>query len=104
MAADFCPITKTNRPLLGTSLIRLANTLLDARDLCKALNSTAQHCFNGGDFSVFEGQFGLANPGDGGSIVTLLSLVNTILNTNGAVTDQDRVDKLDEFVSRLAGQ
>ena len=103
MAADFLPITKTNRPQLGNQLIRAANLTRELCDLVDALNDTGQHCFDGGDFSVFETQFGVPT-GQGGSTLTLLGLVNTILNTSTDVTGANRRAQLDEFISRLAGQ
>jgi hypothetical protein len=103
MAADYIPINKTNRPQLGSQLIRAANLARELRDLIDALNDIGQHQFDGADYSVFESQFGLS-PGAGGNALTLLGLVNTILNTSNAVTDANRLSQLNEFVDRLAGQ
>lgn len=103
MAADFLAITKTNRPQLGTQLVRAANLTRELRDLIDALNDAGQHMFNGGDFSMFETQFGIG-AGSGGNTLTLLGLINTILNSNTDVTGANRLAQLDEFVARLAGQ
>lgn len=103
MAADYIAITKTNRPQLGSQLIRAANLTRELRDLVDALNDIGQHQFDGADFSMFETQFGIT-AGQGGNTLTLLGLVNTILNTSGAVTDANRLSQLNEFVDRLAGQ
>jgi hypothetical protein len=103
MAADYIVVTKTNRPQLGSQLIRAANLTRELRDLIDALNDIGQHQFNGADYSVFETQFGLT-AGQGANVLTLLGLVNTIMNTSGAVTDANRLSQLNEFVDRLAGQ
>jgi hypothetical protein len=103
MAADYIVVAKTNRPQLGAQLVNLANRLREVRDLCDALNDIGQHQFNGADFSLFEAQFGLT-AGTGANTLTLLGLINTILNTSGTVAGVDRLSQLDEFVSRLAGQ
>jgi hypothetical protein len=101
MAADYIVVTKTNRPQLGNQLVTLANKLRDVRDLCDALNDAGQHQFEAADYSLFQSQFGVSN---GANVLTLIGLVNTILNTNGEVTGANRLSQLDEFVSRLAGQ
>lgn len=101
MAADFIAVTKTNRPQMGNQLIRLANMLREVRDLCDALNDAGGHMFNGGDYSVFQTQFGVS---DGANVLTLLGLINNILNTNTEVIGANRLSQLDEFVGRLAGQ
>lgn len=101
MAADYIPVTKTNRPQLGNQLIRAANLTRELRDLIDAINDAGQHMFNGADYTVFEAQFGVTG---GANVLTLIGLVNTILNTNGEVTGAARLSQLDEFVARLAGQ
>lgn len=103
MAADYITVTKTNRPQLGNQLIRLANLLRELRDLSDALNDSGSHMFNGADYSLFEAQFGL-NTGEGANTLSLMGLVNNILNTNTDVTGANRLAQLDEFVARLAGQ
>lgn len=103
MAADYIVVTRTNRPQMGSQLIRAANLMRELRDLVDALNDAGQHCFNGGDYSLFESQFGLS-AGQGANTLTLLGLVNTIVNTNTDVTGANRLSQLDEFVARLAGQ
>lgn len=101
MAADYIVVTKTNRPQLGTQLIRLANLLRELRDLSDALNDAGGHMFDGGDYTVFEAQFGVTG---GANVLTLMGLLNNILNTSTTVAGTDRLSQLDEFVSRLAGQ
>lgn len=103
MAADYLAITKTNRPQLGNQLIAAANRLRELRDLVDALNDAGQHMFNGGDYTMFETQFGVAS-GQGANALTLLGLMHNILNTNTEVTGANRLSQLDEFVARLAGQ
>ena len=103
MAADYLSITKTNRPQLGNQLIRLANLVRDVRDLSDALNDAGGHMFAAADYSMFETQFGITT-GQGANVLTLMGLVNSILNTNTDVTGANRLAQLDEFVSRIAGQ
>lgn len=103
MAADYIVITRTNRPQLGSQLIRAANLTRELRDLIDAINDIGQHQFDGADFSLFEQQFGIP-AGQGANTLTLLGLVNTVFNTNGEVAGAARLAQLDEFVSRLAGQ
>lgn len=101
MAADFIAVTKTSRPQLGNQLIRAANLARELRDLIDALNDAGQHMFDGADYSVFEAQFGVTG---GANVLTLIGLINTILNSNTDVTGANRLAQLDEFVARLAGQ
>ena len=103
MASDYIVVTRTNRPQLATLLVRAANLTRELRDLVDVLNDIGQHQFNGGDYSVLESQFGLQT-GVGPNALTLLGLINTILNSNGEVTGANRLAQLDEFVSRLANQ
>ncbi len=103
MAADYLVITKTNRPMMGSQWIALANQIRQVRDLCDALNDAGSHQFNGSDYTVLEAQVGLA-PGTGANALSLLGLINTILNTNTDVTGVNRLAQLDEFVARVAGQ
>jgi len=102
MAADYIVVTKTNRPQLGAQLVQAANLLRQLRDLVDYLNDIGQHQFTGADYSVFESQFGLT--GGGANTLTLIALINTLLNTNTDVTGANRLAQLDEFVSRLGGQ
>lgn len=103
MAVDFIVITRTNRPQLGNQLIGAANRLRDVRDLIDAINDGAQRMWEGADYTVLEAQFGLA-AGQGANALTLLGLINDILNTNATVAGAARLSQLDEFVARLAGQ
>ena len=84
-------------------MISAANRLKELRELVDGLNDVGQHQFNGADYTVFEAQFGLV-AGQGANVLTLLGLINTILNTNTDVTGANRVAQLDEFIARLAGQ
>lgn len=101
MAADYIKVDRTKQ--LGNGLVRAAGLMRELRDLVDNLNDIGQHCFAASDFTVFEERFGLV-AGTGANALTLLGLINTILNTNGTVAGQTRVDQLDEFVSRLNGQ
>jgi hypothetical protein len=101
MAADFIAVTKINRPQMGNQLIRLANLLREVRDLSDALNDGGNHMWTGADYSQFESQFGVTG---GANVLTLMGLVNNILNTDTDVTGANRLSQLDEFVARLAGQ
>lgn len=103
MAADYLAITRNNRPQNGTQLISAANQLIDLCNKVQALNDIGQHCFTGGDYSVFEAQFGVA-AGQGANALTLLGLINNILNTATEVTGANRLAQLQEFQARLAGQ
>jgi len=103
MAADYLAITKINRPQLGNQYIRAANLTRELRDLVDALNDSGSHMFDGGDYTVFEAQFGFA-AGQGANALALIGLINTILNTNTDVTGLNRLSQLDEFVARVAGQ
>lgn len=103
IAADYIQITRTNRPQLGSQLIRAANLTKELRELVDGLNDIGSHQFDGGDYSMFEAQFGVPT-GQGANALNLLGLINTIYNTNGDVTGASRLAQLDEFVGRLAGQ
>lgn len=101
MAADYIVVNRTKQ--LGNGLVRAAGLLRELRDLVDNLNDVGQHCFNAGDYTLLEAQFGLAT-GAGANTLTLLAQVNTLLNTNATIAGQTRLDQLDEFVARLNGQ
>jgi hypothetical protein len=101
MAADYIVVTRTNRPQMGSQLIRAANLLKELRELVDGINDAGNHMFNGADYSLFEQQFGVTG---GANVLTLIGLVNTILNTNTDVTGANRAAQLEEFQARLAGQ
>jgi hypothetical protein len=103
MANDFIKITATSRPQMGNQVIRLANLLREVRDLTDALNDAAGRMHDGATYTTVESNFGLPG-GTGANFVTLLGYVQEILNTSTAVSDANRLARLDEFVSRLAGQ
>ncbi len=101
MAADFIVVNRSKQ--MGNRLVALASKLLECREESGALVASGDHCFEGGDYSVLEAQFGLA-AGTGANALNLLGLINTILNTAADVTGANRLAQLDEFQSRLAGQ
>lgn len=101
MAADYIVVTRTNRPQMGTQLIRAGNLLKELRELVDGINDAGQHMFTGGDYSLFESQFGVTG---GANVLSLIGLVNTIFNSNTDVTGANRLSQIDEFVARLAGQ
>lgn len=88
---------------MGNQLIAAANRLKELRELVDGLNDAGQHQFNGADFTLFEQQFGVAT-GQGANVLTLIGLINTILNSNGDVAGASRLSQLEEFQARLAGQ
>ncbi len=101
MAADYIPVNKAK--VLGNRLVNAASKLRELQMEIDQLNDIGQHCFVSSDYTVMEANFGL-NAGTGGNTLTLIGLVNTILNTNGTVAGQTRTDQLEEFTARLAGQ
>ena len=101
MAADYIAVNRAKQ--MGNNLVRAAELLRELRDLVDKVQDSGNHCFNGADYSVFETQAGLST-GTGANTLTLLGLVNTILNTNTDVTGANRLAQLDEFVARLANQ
>lgn len=103
MANDFLAIQRQGRTNLGSQLVSLANALRDVRDKCDALNDAASHMHDGATYTTVESQFGIT-AGQGANFVSLMGLLNNILNTNVTVAGTDRLAQLDEFVARLAGQ
>lgn len=101
MAADRIVINKGKQP--GNRLVYLANCLLEVRNGVRDLAAIAAHGVNGGAATVMETDFGLA-AGAGPNLTTLLGLMDTLLNTNATVAGQTRLDQLNEFVFRIAGQ
>ena len=102
MPNDFITIAKTNRTSHGANAIRLANLLREVRDLCDAESDAVGRMHDGVTYTTVEANFSLA--GGGANFATLVGLLNEILNTNTEVTGANRLARLDEFVSRLAGQ
>lgn len=103
MANDYIIITRTNRPQLGSQIIAAANRLKELRELVRGLADVAGHMHDGATYTTLEAQFGIP-AGSGANFVTLLGLLDNILNTNTTVAGTDRLSQLNEFVGRLAGQ
>ena len=103
MANDYLVISKNNRPQLGSEAIRAANDMIELRDRVRAILNAASRQHDGVTYTTLEAQFGLL-AGTGANFVSLLSLINDILNTNVEVTGANRISRLDEFTARLAGQ
>lgn len=101
MAADYIAVNRTKQ--LGNSLVRAADMLRELRELIDKLKDAADHSNDGTTFTLLETNFGL-EAGKGANANTLLGLVRDILNTNATVAGQTRVDTLEEFCARLAGQ
>jgi len=101
MAADFIVVNRSKQ--LGNSLVSAADQLRKLREDIDKLKDAADHCNDGSAFTVMETQFGLA-AGTGANTNTLIGLIRDILNTNATVAGQTRVDQLEEFCARLAGQ
>lgn len=104
MAIDFTVIKRTGRTQLGSQVIKLANQLRDLRDRCDALNDAASRMHDGSNYDQVESMFSLEDTSGGGNFVTLLQNLQDILNTNATVSGDTRLSRIDEFVSRLAGQ
>lgn len=101
MAADLIVVDRSKQ--LGNSLVRAADLTRELRELIDKISDAKDHAFAAADYSVMEARFGLAN-GAGANTATLIGLVQTIFNTNGTVAGQTRLDQIDEFCARLAGQ
>lgn len=101
MAADYLAVDRSRQ--LGNALVRAADLLSELGDLIDKLSSIGNHCFNGADYTVFEARFGLV-AGTGANALSLLNLIQTILNSNTDVTGANRLSQLKEFIARVAGQ
>lgn len=101
MAADFIVVNRAKQ--LGNNMVRAADLTRELRELVDKIVDSANHCFDGADYSLLEQQAGLA-AGKGANTLALFNLVQTILNTNADVTGANRLSQLDEFCARLAGQ
>lgn len=101
MAADYIVVNRSKQ--LGNSLVRAADMLRELRELIDKLKDVGNHCVNAGDYSVMETVYGLAS-GSGANTLTLVNILNDILNTNTAVAGDTRLGQIEEFVARLAGQ
>lgn len=104
MAMDFDIITKANRNQMGSAVIRLANMMREACDLCDALNDAAGHMWTGSTYTTLIAQFSLDASVDPANFLTLLGNLNEILNTNTDVTGANRAARIQEFIARIAGQ
>lgn len=103
MAADYIPISKTNRGVSASQVIAAANRLVELRDLIAQLDANAQHMHEGGVYTVLESQFNLP-AGSGANFLTLLGYMQEIFNTNTDVTGANRLARIEEFCARLSGQ
>jgi hypothetical protein len=101
MAADYIAVNRTKQ--LGNTLVAAADKVRELREMIDKLNDAGNHSFSGADYAVMETNFGLAT-GTGANTLTLIGLMHTIFNTNGTVAGQTRLDQIDEFAARLAGQ
>lgn len=101
MAADFIVVNRQKN--LGNTLVRAADQLRELREMIDRLKDVGNHSNDGISYAVMEANFGLA-AGTGANVLTLIGLIDTILNGNGTVAGQARLDQLEEFCSRLAGQ
>ncbi len=101
MAADYIVVNRTKQ--LGNRLVRAAELTRELRELVDGINDAVNHSFAASDFSVMETNFGLVT-GTGANCATLIGNMNNILNTNTTIAGQTRVDNIEEFAARLAGQ
>lgn len=101
MAADYISVNRTKQ--LGNLLVRAADLLRELRELVDKIYDAGNHSNDGVTYTVMETNFGLSS-GTGANTLTLIGLVNDILNTNTTVAGATRLANLDEFAARLAGQ
>src|SRR5262245_40234456 len=101
MPVDFIGVN-TQKPF-GAKLVRLANNLLEVRELTDALADARGHMTTGTDFAKFAEYFGI-DPTQASQASQLLDWIDDILNTNTEITGADRRDRLNQFCSRIAGQ
>jgi hypothetical protein len=101
MAADYIPINRAKQN--GNSCVRIGDMLRELRELIDKENDIIGHSFTGADYSVLEANFGL-QAGAGANFATLMGNLNNILNTNTTITGQARLDQIDEYCARVAGQ
>jgi hypothetical protein len=101
VAIDYIAVTRTKQ--LGNTLVRAADLLREFRELIDKVKDTGNHMHDGSNYTAVETNFGLA-AGTGSNVMTLIGLIDEIFNTNTTVAGQTRLDRIDEFVSRLAGQ
>jgi hypothetical protein len=101
MAADYIGVNRTKQ--LGNKLVLAADSFRQLRELIDQLADAKDHSFAAADFSLFETNFGLT-AGTGANAATLLGYMQEIFNTNTTVAGQTRLDRIEEFCARLAGQ
>lgn len=101
MAADYIRVDRTKQ--LGNRLVRCADQLLDVAQSLAELLAAGSHANDGSDYSVMETIFGLQT-GTGANVLTLIDLIDTILNTGSTVAGTTRLAQIQEFTARLAGQ
>lgn len=103
IAADYFVIAKPNRTQLATQAIRAANLTLELCQLVEGLNGIASRQWDTGNHVKLETQFSLET-GQGANWLSLLGLMNNILNGTGDVTGATRRAQIQEFIDRQAGQ
>lgn len=101
MAADYIVVSRSKN--LGNLLVQAADKLRELRELVDRISDAAGHSWDTGDYTLLESNFGLA-AGQGANALTLIGLVQTILNSGTDVTGASRLSQLDEFAARLSGQ
>ena len=100
-ANDYLVVDRSKQA--GNQLVSAAENIREIREKIDKLNDAVSRMHDGSDYTTVEAQFGLAS-GKGANFVTLLALIHTIFNSNGAVAGADRLSQIDEFVARLSAQ
>ncbi len=101
MAADFINVNRTKT--LGSSLVRAADLLRELRELIDKLKDAGNHSNDGSSYTVMETNFGLAT-GAGPNTLTLINIMDSILNGSDAAGGATQQGQIEEFCARLAGQ
>lgn len=101
MAADYI---KLNKALpLSQLIVSLAENIRNQRELADKINDIVNHSVDGSDYTVLESLTGVSTTYSG-NLSTLVLYMQEIFNTNADVTGANRLARMEEFVSRLAGQ
>lgn len=101
MAADYIKINRAKTH--GNSLVRLADLIREVREQAEKLKDSANHMVDGSNHDLLEDMFGLEE-GTGPNTITLVNIIDGIFNTDTDVEGSVRLDQINEFVARLAGQ